>query len=138
MNFWNMLDWKLAITIAVATSIIVEAIDRLTPKSSHKSYFLVIISLVVTLCKVPLNISGVDSIQNFALSFMVNIAIAILFYTILGHWFVNQVFDLILKMFTKYFGDEVTAIEQQKTDIKADTQKISDTSDKVTKDVGKL
>lgn len=100
-NLLTLIDWKTLLGVAVATSIVVEALNRVTPKWLKPELLLFLVALILTLLRIPLEMSlkELATVQGFLFTLILTISFAILFYVYLGKWTVSSIFDLIQKKF---------------------------------------
>ena len=94
-TFINQFDWESLLLIALAVSIIVEAIDRITPSTIAAKWILVIVAFIVTIVKMDFDFSSVEAIKLLVFNTLLTMSVAILFYNYMGKWIVQKIFDFI-------------------------------------------
>ena len=94
-TFVNQFDWQALLVIALAVSLVVEAIDRFTPSTIMGKWILIIVAFVVTVVKTDFDFGSVEAIKLLIFNTLLTMSVAILFYTYMGHWIVQKIFDFI-------------------------------------------
>ena len=94
-TFINQFDWEALLIIALAVSLIVEAIDRITPSTIAGKWLLVIVAFIVTVVKMDFDFNSVEAIKLLIFNTLLTMSVAILFYNYMGHWIVQKIFDFI-------------------------------------------
>ena len=110
----QFIDWGYivqVIIIGIITSFIVEAVCIVTPKEITSKILLVAVSLVVSLLKTDYTFSTIDLIRAFTLNLLINMSVAILFYTYAGKWTVDKIFTT----FKQKFGNDVDNMVNNKS-----------------------
>lgn len=97
----SLFDWRLLLFVAIATSFITEAFKKVTPPWFNGNVSLAVASLIITLLRLPLKFSTVADWQTFLLNVIVTMAVAILFYSYLGRYVVDGLFNFLKKKFDK-------------------------------------
>jgi hypothetical protein len=110
LTFFELFDWKVLLICAFGTSFVVSALNVFAPENIRSRYWLLIVTVIV----VFLNTTFVPQAkfadwQNIIFQFLLNVAIALLFYVALGKRFVDKFFNWISGQIDKKLGkDEVT------------------------------
>ena len=109
INIFELFDWKVLLICALGTSFVVSALNVFAPENIRSRYWLLIVTVVV----VFLNTTFVPQAkfadwQSIIFQFILNAAIAVLFYVTLGKRFVDKFFNWLSKQIDAKFGkDEV-------------------------------
>ena len=88
-------DWQTLLIVAIISSFVVEAFNLITPKWLTSKSIIFVVSLVVTLLRLPFQFETLGDYQHFGITLLFTMAFAILFYTYLGKWTVEKLFNLI-------------------------------------------
>lgn len=98
MELLQTVDYQMMLIVALATTLIVSAINIATPEWVKPGWLLPLAALIVTMLRVPIEEGlTLEDLQGLLFTILLTWAIAVLFYKLVGPRFVEKFFEAIWK-----------------------------------------
>lgn len=82
----------IALLCGVVTTLVVSALNIFIAKAAPR-WVLPCVACVVTLVAVQVNLAKIQDVQEFLLKSLLTMSFSVLFYTYLGKWFIDELFN---------------------------------------------